>query len=197
MVGAFETVRDVVALFFLICLPPAMLYWVVIHPFARFWRRVGPRVTVPIVLGICAAVGLVIASFREPLLAWRWLFHWPLALLGLLVYAVGVAIEVACRRHLRLSVLLGGPELGGGPGRLLTEGIYARTRNPRYLAILVAVLGWALAVNLPAVYILWLVAVPGFYGIILLEERELEDRFGAPYEEYLRRVPRILPRLGG
>lgn len=197
MAQAIETLRDVVALFLLICLPPAMLYWVVIHPFAPFWRRVGLGVTVPTVLGICAAVGLSIASFREPLLAWRWPFRWPLALLGLLVYAAGAAIEIACRRHLRLAVLLGGPELGGGPGRLLTEGIYARTRNPRYLAILVAVLGWALAVNLPALYVLWWVAVPGFYGIILLEERELEDRFGAPYEEYLRRVPRLLPRLGG
>jgi protein-S-isoprenylcysteine O-methyltransferase Ste14 len=187
-------VRDAFALLLLICLPPAMLYWVVIHPFARWWRRVGPAVTYAVVLALCAACGIAIASFRGPLLAWRWPLRWWLALLGVAVYGVGVALEIGCRRHLRLAVLIGIPEVGREPGRLLTEGIYSRTRNPRYLAILVAVLGWALMLNLPAVYLLWLASIPGFYLIILLEERELKDRFGAAYEDYLRRVPRLLPR---
>jgi protein-S-isoprenylcysteine O-methyltransferase Ste14 len=32
---------------------------------------------------------------------------------------------------------------------------------------------------------------------VLLEERELRDRFGAEYEEYCRRVPRYIPKRGG
>ncbi len=190
-----EVLRDAFAVLFLVCLPPAMLYWVLIHPLARFWRRVGPRATYTVVVSVCSLCGIAIALCRGPLLAWRWPFRWSLAGSGLALYGVAVAIEIACRRHLELSVLLGGPELGREPGRLLTEGIYAHTRNPRYLAILVAVLGWALILNLPSVYLLWLAAIPGFHLIMLLEERELRDRFGTPYEEYLRRVPRLLPRL--
>jgi protein-S-isoprenylcysteine O-methyltransferase Ste14 len=29
--------------------------------------------------------------------------------------------------------------------------------------------------------------------VVLLEERELRDRFGAEYDEYCRRVPRYIP----
>ena len=31
---------------------------------------------------------------------------------------------------------------------------------------------------------------------MLLEERELRERFGTEYEDYCRRVPRYLPKLG-
>ena len=34
------------------------------------------------------------------------------------------------------------------------------------------------------------------YFIVVLEERELRDRFGSTYEEYSRRVPRFFPRRG-
>jgi protein-S-isoprenylcysteine O-methyltransferase Ste14 len=44
---------------------------------------------------------------------------------------------------------------------------------------------------------LWLASIPGFYLVIVLGERELEDRFGDAYRKYLRRVPRLVPRFGG
>jgi protein-S-isoprenylcysteine O-methyltransferase Ste14 len=36
--------------------------------------------------------------------------------------------------------------------------------------------------------------VPGIYLIVLLEERELRDRFGRAYEEYCQGVPCFFPR---
>ena len=104
-------------------------------------------------------------------------------------------IEVRCRKHLKVKILVGVPELSAAsPGRLLTEGIYAHTRNPRYLDLMIAMLGWSLILNYRVMHWLTLVCVPCFYVITLLEERELRQRFGAPYEEYLRRVPRFIPR---
>ena len=48
---------------------------------------------------------------------------------------------------------------------------------------------------------LWMAAllglcVPTLYLIVLLEERELRDRFGEEYEAYCRRVPRFVPKRG-
>jgi len=57
--------------------------------------------------------------------------------------------------------------------------------------------------------LLWLVAFPILFlwaalpvlvfllhTVVLLEERELEERFGDAWREYAARVPRYLPRLG-
>jgi protein-S-isoprenylcysteine O-methyltransferase Ste14 len=43
-------------------------------------------------------------------------------------------------------------------------------------------------------YWLVLASIAGLYLVTLLEEAELRQRFGAPYEDYLLRVPRFLPR---
>ena len=117
--------------------------------------------------------------------------------LGLILYGVAIWLEIECRRHLKLSTLLGAPELGRDPGRVLTGGIYGRLRHPRYLSVILGLAGWACLLNYPAIWILAIAVVPGLYLVILLEERELRQRFGDEYKEYMRRVPnRLLPRIG-
>lgn len=177
-------------------LPAAVLYWVVIHPFAAFWRRLGVAVTFAVVGVGFLAVVLLLALQHERVLATAYPFSWPLAVVGLTLYAVAAALEVACRRHLKFAILAGVPEIGEDPGRLLTEGIYARVRNPRYLSLIFGVTGFSLILNYPALYVVCVLFVPAIYAVILLEERELKQRFGSEYEEYLRRVPRLVPRLG-
>jgi len=49
--------------------------------------------------------------------------------------------------------------------------------------------------NYLAVWILLALFVPAIYGVVLLEERELKQRFGRQYEQYCRDVPRFVPRL--
>ena len=87
------------------------------------------------------------------------------------------------------------PELSlDSPGKLLTEGVYAYSRNPRYLNILLATFAYGLLLNYLGIWVLALLCVPAIYLIILLEERELRERFGDEYLEYCRRVPRLIPR---
>ncbi len=177
--------------------PAALLFWSLIHPFARFWRRRGPALTYTVVAILCLGLAYGIYQYRQPMLAVRWPFHWWLAALGLLLYAAAIWLEIQCRRHLKLRTLVGGPELGKEPGRVLTDGIYGRLRHPRYLSILLGVLAWACVLNYPAIWGLAVGVVPGLYLVILLEERELKDRFGGEYEEYMHAVPnRLVPRLG-
>lgn len=75
--------------------------------------------------------------------------------------------------------------------KLVTFGLYNRTRNPMYLAAMIAFLGLALASG--NVW-RWLMLVPLFMGLqnlaILKEERHLAARFGAQWQEYSERTPR-------
>jgi protein-S-isoprenylcysteine O-methyltransferase Ste14 len=92
----------------------------------------------------------------------------------------------------------------GGRGRrvyaedLVTEGIYAHTRNPMYVGNLLIVAGLAVASNSWATI---LVAIPlGLFmyaSIVAAEEEYLQQRFGAAFKEYCRDVPRWLPKLSG
>ncbi len=191
-----NSVRYFIALITLISLAPGILLWFVIHPFARFWRKLGPVWTYA-VLSLPMAL-LMVGAFlaRKRLLAVDFGTSPPLITLSVLTIAVGSCMAVKRRKLLTHGILVGLPEVSQRryPGKLLTEGIYARIRHPRYIEALLWTLGYALFANYLAVYIGFLLAVPALYLVVLLEERELRDRFGAEYEEYCRRVPRFIPR---
>jgi protein-S-isoprenylcysteine O-methyltransferase Ste14 len=190
-----ESGRYYVALLLWITLPPAVFFWLIVHPLAAFWRRLGATATFLSMLPVLAAVGYGFWLWRDVALAMRYPFRWPFVALGLALYALAIVIEVKCRRHLALRILVGVPEFDkNDSGRLLTEGIYAHTRNPRYLDIIIGLAGWSLVINFPAIYWLFIGSSAGLYLVVLLEERELRSRFGAPYDEYCRSVPRFVPR---
>jgi protein-S-isoprenylcysteine O-methyltransferase Ste14 len=76
---------------------------------------------------------------------------------------------------------------------LIEEGPYRYSRNPLYVGLLALYLGLALLlptfwglVLFPAAVLLIL------WGAIRPEEQFLHQRFGAPYEDYTRRVRRWL-----
>jgi hypothetical protein len=92
---------------------------------------------------------------------------------------------------------------GGRDGRVYAEdlvvaGLYRHVRNPMYVGNVLILLGVALASDS------WrcvLVAVPLFLAIytaiVAAEEAFLADRFGARYEQFVRTVPRWIPRVRG
>lgn len=106
-----DRLRYALALLVLMALPPGLLLWIVIHPLARFWRRLGP-----------------------------W---WTYGLLS-------------------------------GPAVLLASACFA---------------------NYGGLYLATVLAIPFVLLVVVLEERELRQRFGQEYEEYSRRVPRFVPRM--
>jgi len=68
-------------------------------------------------------------------------------------------------------------------------------RHPRYVEIFVALLGCALIANYLAAYLLVLLVAAELFLVVLLEEKELRERFGDEYQTYARRVPRFLPTI--
>ena len=176
-------------------LPAAVVFWLVIHPLAGFWRRLGPALTYATLFVILVPIGYACWLWRAPVMAPRYPARLSFIVVGLVFYALAALIEVKCRKHLKLRTLVGVPELSAGaPGRLLTEGIYAHTRNPRYLDLMIALIALALIFNYRVMHWLAVLSIPAFFLITLLEERELRQRFGEPYEEYMRNVPRFVPR---
>jgi len=103
---------------------------------------------------------------------------------GLPVAALGLALRAWAAGHLEKNLALA----GSGP--------YARVRNPLYLGTLTAAAGlaiaarrWELAALFAAVF--GLVYLP----VVELEEQHLRELF-PEFEDYARRVPRLVPRFG-
>jgi protein-S-isoprenylcysteine O-methyltransferase Ste14 len=116
----------------------------------------------------------------------RWGFAIFFAVLGILVVLGGVWEF----RRARTTV---DPRDPAKASSIVTRGVYRFTRNPMYLGFLCLLVGWAavlwspLALAGPLVFVAYLNRFQ-----IEPEERMLRARFGAPYEEYLRRVRRWL-----
>jgi protein-S-isoprenylcysteine O-methyltransferase Ste14 len=193
-----DAFRYYLALVFVISITPALGMWFIVHPLVHFWRRIGPLATYTVVLALLGAGIYGMFLVRRPILAVEFGTSVPLSALGVALLVVATLLRARIQRRVGARILSGLPELAPEryPTTLVTEGIYARIRHPRYVQFMIAFLGWALLANYLCLYVLWLVWIPAIYLIVLLEERELRDRFGSEYEAYGRRVPRFVPRLG-
>jgi protein-S-isoprenylcysteine O-methyltransferase Ste14 len=110
---------------------------------------------------------------------------------GLLLVVLGAILA------LRSAFLLAGrgrPQRGPRPA-LVLAGPYLRMRNPLLAGGLLVLAGAALTVESTWLALVALAAALGAHlWVVRIEEPRLRDRFGAAYAEYLRRVPRWLPR---
>jgi protein-S-isoprenylcysteine O-methyltransferase Ste14 len=191
-----NTLRYFLALFLVITLPPLFLYWLLIHPFVSFWRGKGLATTHTVVLSTIGAAMVGLFSIRHDLLTADFGTNYLLLTLGVLSLILSGRMHFAIQKHLSIKTLLGFPEIAPDrfPRELITDGIYARMRHPRYAQLLIALIGYALIANYLAAYLAVALWLAGIYVIVLLEEKELRQHFGESYERYCRRVPRILPR---
>ncbi len=193
-----DSIRYILGVICVIVLPSGMLFWFLIHPWARLWRRLGPARTYLIVLPVVAALGTVLFRFRGSLLGVDLGTNWLLIGIAGVLYAITMWFEFRYWRHLNIATLVGVTELsriGNETGKLLREGIYARLRHPRYASEGLKVIGHVLLVNYLGLYILLLLVTPMGLWLLALEERELVDRFGDAYRQYQREVPQLIPRL--
>ena len=190
-----STARYVIAVLLVISLPPAIVWWYVIHPFVGFWRKIGKPITYTVmtVLFLGSVVGLF--AVRDTLvltdLGTSWIMVGVAA--ALIIPAIWLAILRA--KYLSFGILAGVPELDadGSGGKLLNQGIYAVIRHPRYVEIALGTLAYAAFANYLGGYILALLTIPGIHAVVVMEEKELAERFGEEYEAYRASVPRYIP----
>jgi protein-S-isoprenylcysteine O-methyltransferase Ste14 len=191
-----DTFRHVLTLLMLMFMPGAVLFWFLVHPFIRFWRRLGLRLALAIYYTLMAAFVAGVFLLRKTLLAVDFGTNPVLIAVAVPMLAASIVLRRKISRHLRFSTLGGLPEMApeSHPQPLLTEGIYSRIRHPRYVEALLVMAALALIANNLASYVNWIIGIPGVLLIVRIEERELRDRFGAEYEAYCARVPRFVPR---
>jgi protein-S-isoprenylcysteine O-methyltransferase Ste14 len=155
------------------------------------------------VVGLWGATTLVLLVLSPWWLGWGWNGALALQMLGgvLLVGSVVAGTWAVAKMGWARLLFAGalfppgaGAEENGVPQRLVVEGPYRYVRNPLYDTDLCLLLGAGLLTRSCV-----LVLFAALYLIQLafqlpLEERELGERFGAPYHRYCELVPRFVPR---
>ena len=117
-----------------------------------------------------------------------------LSYLAFPLWIIGVAMLIWCFWDFTFKGH-GTPAPIDPPKELVVTGLYRYVRNPMYVGVLLVIIGHFLWFGFWNLLIYALVVFIAFnIFVIFYEEPNLKQRFGAAYEEYLRRVPRWLPR---
>ena len=81
------------------------------------------------------------------------------------------------------------------PKKLIVRGLYRYTRNPMYLGVLTAILGWAIFFRATTlVFYAMAVGACCHLFVVFYEEPHLQRKFGKEYDDYRAQVNRWLPK---
>ncbi|MEE9270002.1 MAG: isoprenylcysteine carboxylmethyltransferase family protein [Candidatus Krumholzibacteria bacterium] len=113
--------------------------------------------------------------------------------ISLVLFGVGGAAYLWCVWNFA-TFGRGTPAPIDAPKKLVVRGLYRYTRNPMYVGVLTAILGWIVLYRAAAliVHALFLGIAFNLF-IIYYEERHLRRQFGSEYDDYCARVRRWLP----
>lgn len=162
-----------------------IIHWSDAHPQRAIWppRRFGWGARIVTWTVTAIAIGAAYFAGKESWNAWGWP-DW-------LRWGIGAPLIFVVSYLSSWAILKLGPDRSmGAKGGLVTDGVFAWSRNPTYLGNLALCLGWtALAASWPALIAsaslaaLYVIAVP-------YEERWLARSYGEDFDLYSRRVPR-------
>src|SRR5712672_1776915 len=135
------------------------------------WSQIARRIRVPL--------GFLFAVF------YFWLARpsWRFIGLGAIGIVAGLVIRALASGHVRKNEALA------------TSGPYAYTRNPLYLGSLLMGLGFCVAARSWWVGVVLVVMFFAIYLPVIGDEEAFLRQTFPEFEEYARRVPRMLPRL--
>lgn len=132
-----------------------------------------------------------------------WLItHWQVGegasngatIFGWLLILVSLALLVEC--FVRFANHGGTPAPVAAPPKLVVNGLYARTRNPMYVAVVGLIFGQACVFANAALIAYGLAMFFVFFlWVYYYEEPTLRRVFGDEYEAYCKHVPRWRPRF--
>lgn len=135
------------------------------------WQQTARRIRVP----LSFAFAVVYLWLAQP--------SWVSIAAGSVVALPGLWLRAVASGHVRKDT------------ELATTGPYAYTRNPLYGGSLILAAGFAVAARSPWIAGLMLVMFAAVYLPVIRSEEEYLRRTFPEFEEYAKRVPRLVPRL--
>jgi protein-S-isoprenylcysteine O-methyltransferase Ste14 len=118
-----------------------------------------------------------------------------ISVLAIPLWLIGSLVILRCFWDFTLEGR-GTPLPSDPPKELVSTGFYRYVRNPIYVGVLLIFLGHFLWFGYWALLIYTVLAFIGVhFFVVLYEEPTLKRKFGTAYEDYLKRVPRWIPKF--
>jgi len=186
--------KDLLAFITIIVWPVIPLFWIPVHAFRRMSRMLGVLTyIVPLLLWLPAAY--LINIYSDFLLNYRIGLPDFMSISGLILFFVGLGLQLWTVKLLGLPAIMGLPELTPKvKGRLVKEGAFSVVRHPTYLSHTIMIGGIFFFTGVIAVGIILALDVILVRAVIIpLEDKELSERFGDEYKEYKKKIPSFFP----
>ncbi len=142
----------------------------------------------PVAVVLLCGAGMWLAAVRFPTPGFSFAGQ---RIVAAAMFAAGLAIGIRGVMVFRRHATTVNPTTPGKASTVVTSDVYGMTRNPMYLGLALVLVAWTIFLgNLPAG-----LGVPAFIAYmsrfqIAPEERALAEKFGAPYDDYRRKVRR-------
>lgn len=144
-----------------------------------------PRSRLLVMWTIIIIIGLFTISY-----SWEYGLLLPssvfISLIALIFLIIGIIIRIISLLEIRNAFKI---------DKLVTSGIYSKTRNPTYLGFTFIIIGISIA-SLAVLSFIWvIISIVTFYYVAKKEEKDLERNFGENYLKYKNSVPLFIPKL--
>lgn len=120
-----------------------------------------------------------------------------LAKLGILPLESGVALVMVISTILigvgLIWMAIGWREIYFSEGKLVATGLYRKTRHPQYTGFILVIIGFLVMWPTIITLVMFPFLIYMYYRLAKKEEKEMIERFGNEYLEYMRRTHMFLP----
>ena len=162
--------------------------------FMRLFVRALFSMILPVTIAVIIPL-FIIYSFNNHLLAFNSTLLGLILILGMLLIFLGVFF-VAYSNKSFLEIGKGTLAPWDPPKKLVVDSAYRYVRNPMISGVLMIVLGEALIFSSIELFILFILFfIINHIYFVYFEEPGLIKRFGDDYINYMKNVPRWIPRL--
>ena len=151
---------------------------------------------VVILFGCFVALFFIAAYLTDRWLTLPSISYLPWTLIaGLILLIPGVIVLVLT--WVQFIMAKGTPAPVNPPQELITNGLYAYSRNPMVSSMILIAFALGLLSGSPSLTLLFapLFVLFFYFQTTLVEEKEMELKFGQDYLDYKKRVPRFLPKI--